>query len=86
MPKAYADSVAFDLAKYDQLQIVYKAQTDELEHAYISLDLYHVENMELDSLNTENIAYYESENKRQRRTIAGLVLLVAIETLLLLLK
>lgn len=86
LPKAYADSIAYDLQKYDQLKIVYEAQTDELEQAYILLDLYHAENLELDSLNSENVAYYEEENKQQRRTIAGLVLVVLVETLLLLLK
>lgn len=87
LPKAYADSIAFELARYDQLQEVYKAQTAELEHSYILLDLYHEENAELDSLNSANVEYYEREEvPRLKRKVLGLTLLVVVETILLLLK
>lgn len=86
MPKRYADSAAYELQKYDQLKVVHHAQQVELGYAYSVIEYMEKENLELDSLNSDNVNYYENvEIPRHKRKVRILGAAVAVETLLLLL-
>jgi len=84
MPKRYADSIAVDLQRYDQLKRVVKSQGNEIYFANKVIDSQTEELNQLDSLNRDNVSYYEDyEIPRHKKKIKILGLVVTVEALLL---
>lgn len=86
MPKRYADSAAYELQQFDQLKVVHNAQRIELNYAYGVIDNQTQEINELDSLNRDNVNYYEKvEIPRHKKRVRVLGVVVAVEALLFIL-
>jgi hypothetical protein len=74
MPKRYADSVDYNLRKYDQLKKVHAAQAFELDIAWKTVSTQELQIYELDSLNSANVELYEEIIIPKKNKVIGFLL------------
>lgn len=78
MPKRYADSIVYDLKKYDQLKRVVKAQAIEVDLAHKVIKVQTKRINDLDSLRADYVTYYEEYEIPRHKRKSKILLIITI--------